>query len=297
MMRIGIGLKSSAYTPEAYAYASYLNKNGIDVQLEHEKLLCLNNDLNIYFMGFRPSVIYKKKTAIEIHEYQSLSTAPFPRIKDFLKVNINKKPKGRIFLNRVVKERLGFNDDIPYIYRDMGVDKDFYQSSNKEKEFDIVYSGSIRGRQGLIPQLYRLASLGFKLLIIGDIEISIVKLFSKFNNNVIFTGRVSREQLPDLYNICRAGLNFTPDIYPFNLQTSTKTLEYLASGLRVITNKYYWSERFFLGQESHRIILEEINIFFEIQNIETRFSNIDSYEWDYILDKSNLIGFINGVSR
>ncbi|EGR1137019.1 glycosyltransferase family protein [Vibrio cholerae] len=296
-MRVGIGLKYNAYTPEAYAYASYLNKNGVDVQLEHESLLCLNNDLNVYFMGFRPSVIYKKNTAIEIHEYQSLSTEPFPKIKDFLKVNINKKPKGRIFLNSTVKERLRFNDDIPYIYRDMGVDKAFYQSSKANKEFDIVYSGSIRGRQGLIPQLYRLASLGFKLLIIGDVEVSIIKLFSKFGKNVIFTGRVSREQLPDLYKICRAGLNFTPDIYPFNIQTSTKTLEYLASGLRVITNKYYWSEFFFLGQESHCVFLDEIDVFFEINNINTRFVNIEDYEWEHILYKSNFIGFINGVSR
>nr|MBJ6958412.1 hypothetical protein [Vibrio cholerae] len=121
----------------------------------------------------------------EIHEYQSLSTEPFPKIKDFLKVNINKKPKGRIFLNSTVKERLRFNDDIPYIYRDMGVDKAFYQSSKANKEFDIVYSGSIRGRQGLIPQLYRLASLGFKILIIGDVEVSIINLFSNFGKNVI----------------------------------------------------------------------------------------------------------------
>ncbi|EGR3967133.1 glycosyl transferase [Vibrio cholerae] len=295
-MRVGIGLKSSAYTPEAYAYASYFNKSGIDVQLEHESLLCLNNDVNIYFMGFRPSVFYKKNTAIEIHEYQSLSTAPFPKFKDLLKVNINKKPKGRIFLNSIVKERLSFNDDIPYVYRDMGVDKAFYQSPNKNKEFDIVYSGSVRGRPGLIPQLYRLATLGFKLLIIGDVEVPIIKLFSKFGKNVIFTGRVSREQLPDLYKICRAGLNFTPNIYPFNIQTSTKTLEYLASGLRVITNKYYWSDKFFLGQLCHCIFLEDISVFFEIQNVNSQFNNIESYEWNYILGKSNLYGFINEVA-
>ncbi|HGS4862456.1 TPA: hypothetical protein ACMDP8_003577 [Vibrio cholerae] len=292
-MRVGIGLKSNAYTPEAFAYASYLNKNGVDVQLEHERLLCLNNDLNIYFMGFRPSVLYKKNNAIEIHEYQSLSTAPFPKFKDFLKVNINKNPKGRIFLNSIVKDRLSFNDDIPFMYRDMGVDKDFYQSSSDNKEFDIVYSGSIRGRPGLIPQLYRLATLGFKLLIIGDVEVSIIKLFSKFGKNVIFTGRVSREQLPGLYKICRAGLNFTPDIYPFNIQTSTKTLEYLASGLKVITNKYYWSKNFFCGQEENCFFLENINSFFEFNNTNIKFKDIENYEWDYILKNSGFYEFIN----
>ncbi|EGR2427771.1 glycosyltransferase [Vibrio cholerae] len=294
-MRVGIGLKSNAYTPEAFAYASYLNKNGVDVQLEHERLLCLNNDLNIYFMGFRPSVLYKKNTAIEIHEYQSLSTAPFPKVKDFLKVNINKNPKGRIFLNSVVKERLSFNDDIPYIYRDMGVDEAFYQSSSNNKEFDIVYSGSIRGRPGLIPQLYRLATLGFKLLIIGSVEVSIIKLFSKFGKNVIFTGRVSREQLPDLYKNCRAGLNFTPDIYPFNIQTSTKTLEYLASGLMVITNKYHWSESFFLGNERYCIFLEKLESYIEIECKPEKFPCIEEYEWSSILKKADFYNFINCI--
>jgi hypothetical protein len=57
-------------------------------------------------------------------------------------------------------------------------------------------------------------------------------------------GPVSRDQLPEIYKNARFGLNYTPDIYPYNVQTSTKTLEYLASGLGVISNKYKWSEFF-----------------------------------------------------
>lgn len=40
-------------------------------------------------------------------------------------------------------------------------------------------------------------------------------------------GPVNRDQLPEIYKNARFGLNYTPDIYPYNVQTSTKTLEYL----------------------------------------------------------------------
>ncbi|PRQ62662.1 glycosyltransferase [Vibrio sp. V01_P9A10T6] len=293
-MRVGIGLKLGSYTPEAYAYEKFLTENGIEVQLEDEVSLCIDNDINIYFMGFRPAQIHKKKTEIEIHEYQSLSTYPLAKFKDYLKININKKPERRIFLNEIVKNRLNFNDDIPYIYRDMGVDKEFYQVSHNKKNFDIVYSGSIHGRKGLINELYRLASLGFKLLIIGDVDSTIMKIFSRFNNSVIFTGRVRREDLPDLYNMCRAGLNYTPNIYPFNIQTSTKTLEYLASGLMVITNSYYWSNRFFAGQNQHCIFLEDLNNYIEIECKDMRFNSIEDYEWNVVLRKSGFYNFIKG---
>ena len=47
-MNIGIGLKKTAYTPEAYAYEKYLTSKGFKVQLEQEEKLDLNNDINIY---------------------------------------------------------------------------------------------------------------------------------------------------------------------------------------------------------------------------------------------------------
>jgi hypothetical protein len=46
-MNIGIGLKKTAYTPEAYAYERYLISKGLKVQLEQEENLDLNNDVNI----------------------------------------------------------------------------------------------------------------------------------------------------------------------------------------------------------------------------------------------------------
>src|SRR5690606_2923229 len=116
----GIPLSHNAYTPEAYAYEQYLTSKGWQVQLDYE--LDPNNDINIFFMGTRPFWKEKKGRAKEIHEYQSLSTPPYAKIKNFSKKIINKKPDGRIFLNKIVAQHFNFNNNIPCIYRDMGVD-------------------------------------------------------------------------------------------------------------------------------------------------------------------------------
>lgn len=239
-MKIGVTLSRNAYTPEAYAYEKYL-KN-LDHQVELDYQLDPNNDLNIYFMGIRPFWKKKEGRAIEIHEYQSLSTPPYAHFKNFAKKRVNKQPSGRVFLNEFVHRDLNFSDNIPYIYRDMGVDEALFQSPSENPLYDIVYCGSIAGRNGLIEVMIKLAE-NYKVVVVGnvgDLERSLLK-----HENITILGRVERSDLPEIYRNARFGLNFTPDIYPFNIQTSTKTLEYLASGLGVISNRYYWSEEFF----------------------------------------------------
>lgn len=242
-MKVGIGLREGSYTPEAYAYKSYLDGKSVDVELVSTDKLSPYNDVNIMFMGIDPLWKCEKSDTIVIHEYHSLSTPRFARVKDSVKSLINKKPQGRIFLNQVVRNKLGFNDSVPYIYRDMGVDAALFQKPDEDPEYDVLYCGSISGRSGLIQEFKRLSSIGIKLLVVGNVEDSTKKAFA-LNSNVSFMGPVEREMLPDIYRICRVGLNYTPDLYPFNLQTSTKTLEYLASGLAVLSNKYHWIEDF-----------------------------------------------------
>lgn len=289
-MIVGIPLSKFAYTPEAYAYERYLTSKGWQVQLDYE--LDPNNDINIYFMGMRP--LWKKYIgkAVEIHEYQSLSTPPYAHLKNFTKKIINKKPAARIFLNEIVAQQLSFSDAIPCIYRDMGVDKDFFQHPKDNPEFDIVYSGSIVGRLGLVEILARL-SHQYKVLVIGSVEDEIKELLLK--HNITLTGRVQRHELPNLYANARYGLNYTPDIYPYNIQTSTKTLEYLASGLKVISNKYIWSEN--LSKSYDFIWLDEFLLGKKNYSINSlnKSKFRDKYSWDSVLEKSNLSNFLKQV--
>lgn len=292
-MKVGITLKTNAYTPEAYAYEKYLKKLGHQVQLDYE--LDPSNDINIYFMGTRPFWKKREGCGIEIHEYQSLSTPPYAHFKNFTKKIVNRKPSGRILLNEFVHQDLNFNDNIPYIYRDMGVDEALFQSPSKKPLYDIVYCGSISGRNGLIEILRRLAE-NYKVVVVGqvsDLESSLLK-----HENITILGRVERKDLPEIYRNSRFGLNFTPDFYPYNIQTSTKTLEYLASGLGVISNKYKWSEQFFNKINYKPIWIDDFNFISNIKMMGTNdlSSNLmQEYSWDEILEKSSLDVFLREV--
>ena len=294
-MQVGIGLKSQAYTPEAYAYADYLTQKGVAVQLEHESLLDLNNDINIYFMGIRPFWEKRKGRALEVHEYQSLSTGKFPIFKDYVKRTANRKPAGRIFLNETVGENLGFSDDVPYIYRDMGVDESLFQKPDVNPEYDIVYCGSVNGRVGLVEEIERLAKIGFTLLIIGEVSAEVLGVFKKYSN-VTFTGRVSRDELPGLYRKCKAGLNYTPDIYPFNIQTSTKTLEYLASGLIVISNRYEWVDNFFSRNNISFLLIDDVVNLESIRDLSNDFFvSLKGFSWVDVLESSSFFMFLEAL--
>lgn len=285
-MKIGIPLSQFAYTPEAYAYEKYLKEMGHQVQLDYE--LDPNNDINIFFMGTRPFWKKNEGHAIEIHEYHSLSTPPYAKLRNFSKKIINKKPAGRIFLNTFVHQSLNFNDDIPYIYRDMGVDEILFQTPSKNPLYDIIYCGSISGRSGLIENLLELAK-SYKVVVVGKITEQEQALLQV--KNITLLGQVSRDQLPEIYRNARFGLNYTPDVYPYNIQTSTKTLEYLASGLRVISNKYKWVESL---EKSHNFGIVWLDQ--DIYNIGVDgFNNsydMDCYSWNHILHNSGFLNFL-----
>lgn len=283
-MKIGITINNISYTPEAYAYEKYLTKLGHCIQLDLASNLDPNNDINIYFMGFRPFWVKEKGKALEIHEYQSLSTGTYPRVKNLMKKIINKKPVGRIFLNSIVKSEFGFIDDVPSICRDMGVDDSFFQVPSNNPKYDIVYCGSVNGRIGLVEILSEL-SKKYKIIVIGDVDMSIKNHLISLG--ISFTGRLDRKDIPTIYADARFGLNYTPNIYPFNIQTSTKTLEYLASGLNVISNRYFWAETFFKQLSYTPIWIEQMDL-----EKNSSLPNMDGYAWKNVLDKSNFEKFI-----
>lgn len=288
---VGITISNNSYTPEAYAYADYLRKYGVEVQLDQAHMLDPLHDTHIYFMGLLP--FWKKKGSWrEVHEYQSLSTPNFARTKDLLKKVVNRKPDGRIILNDTVRNILNFKDSVPYILRDMGVDDALFQRPSKNPTFDIVYCGSINGRVGLVEQIIRLAELGFKVLVIGSVTPEVKSILSSAKYNIELAGRVQRKDLPELYRNCRAGLNYTPNIYPFNIQTSTKTLEYLASGLGVISNRYCWSEEFFSRNSGLLSWLSDLVSISDIRSFETPALSFGEYSWGCKLRKIQFLDFV-----
>lgn len=295
-MKIGICLRESSYLPEAYAYREYLTSNNFKIELGYEHELSKDLDIKLKFLGY--SFHYFKKIdkcfIPEIHEYSSISVPPFAKIKDLMKSHLNTKPIGRIFLNEVVKQRFQFCDNIPYILRDMGIDKKFFHIKNEKHEYDVIYCGI--ERDGLIEAILKLLSYNLKILIVGNFSKDFKTFFSN-NGNILFTGKVERNLLPELYRKCRMGLNFTPDIYPFNIQTSTKTLEYCAAGLGVISNRYNWVEKFMISRNANFLWIEDIISNKSIEQFNFIVPDVSDLEWNKVLDNSSLKIFIESFSR
>lgn len=292
-MNLSILLTGKAFLPEAYAYKQYLMARGWDVKLCPPGKPEYQADLVISFQPERLPDLSSYRCRV-IHEYHSLPTGSFPRIRQFIKKSLTRRPNGRIFLSPIVRSELRFQDDVPFINRDMGVDDAFFHDNVVSKEFDIVYCGSIEGRTGIIECIDDLAKMGLRILIVGQPTVEFMAKFDTISN-ICMIGPLPRERVPLVIRRARYGLNFTPDIYPLNIQTSTKTLEYLAAGLGVISSRYKWAEDFFVDGNKPVIWLD--TLFDRNINLPDQLDKVDmsAYRWSRILEGADFEAFLRSL--
>lgn len=293
MIKIIFIRSEKAFLPEIDAYISYFNKTG---EFEAYDSFKLGNDFNIndfdVIWEFKGLGGLNVKDKILIHEYASLSTGYFPLLKNSLKAKINYKPNLRVFLNENVKAGFGFNDSIDYCYRDMGIDESFVNIRNNKKEFDFVYVGAINKERGIdkLLNIFIKKNIG-KLCLIGNIDDEIYKKY-KANKNIIFTGKIPYYEVPKIASKAIYGINYIPNKYPFNIQTSTKLLEYLAMGLKIITTDYKWVRNFEKANNCSFFKLNDGKLDLDIKKIR-KFKyklnfNAKSFLWNNVIDKSGL---------
>ena len=295
-MNIGILLPKKSYVPEAYAYKAYLDKKNCKTSLLSKHYDLKNYQILISFMGIDINYLKKNTDQIFIHEYSSVSTGYLAKPKNLIKKLVNFKPHGRVFQNIKVREELNFRDKIPFIYREMGVDKVFFgKNINIKKEYDIVYSGSLI-RPGVINEILRLGELNLKILIIGFVDNISYKSLKSFKN-IIFAGKLERPELPFQYKKAIAGLNFTPNIYPYYFQTSTKTLEYLAAGIGVVSNKYHWSSMLSKKRKINFLWNHDLKTKKDFDNFLWEFIDVSDLEWTKVLERCNFYCFLNNLKN
>lgn len=293
LLKILFVRSEKAYLPEVDAYIEYFNKTNDFLAFDSEKInkdysLC-DFDVIWEFKGLGRAIT---KDKIVVHEYASLSTGRMPYIKNRIKSLVNGKPDLRVFLNSEVKDGFHFNDNIDYCYRDMGISDEFINVQPSNKEFDFVYIGAI-SKTRHVDNLLRtfVKNKCGKICLIGTPEDEIYNTYKKYKD-IIFTGRVQYSYVPGIASRSIYGLNYIPNIYPYNLQTSTKLLEYLALGLKVITTEYKWVNNFEIENRCSFYKLRNIDEDLDINKISS-FSyinnfNTDNYTWKSIIDKSNI---------
>lgn len=297
MIKIAILHEGKAYMPEIGAYASYLNESGeflVDV-VEDAAQITEEYDIVWKVMGLDRK--RNNKQAL-IHEYNTITVGKNAKIKDFLKKLLNTKPDGRIFQNKKVHQVFNFKDNQPFIYRDMGINKQYFLQNDVEKEYDFVYIGTMDPSRELNKMLEMFKkNSDLSIILIGTPDPNLEKDYGELPN-VHFIGRVPYEELPLMAAKARYGMNYIPDVFPFNKQTSTKLLEYCALNLKVVTTSYEWVNEF---EKENNASFYKLNG--DLSNLNRdvleKFDfvtpDLSHFEWHTLFDKAELIPFIKAV--
>lgn len=298
---------NKAILPEIRAYKRFFEKRGFEViDIEYNKLkFILEKELKTsilwYFMGFYPTTIEAK---FIIHDYRSLSIGKFARMKDKIKKIFNRKPNLRIFLNKNIKKALNFNDNIPYVYIDMGLPETIFNYIYKSytKKYDFIYVGAInkeREIDKLLQVFFKKYGTKKSFILVGPYEIQIKNKFSRFRN-IIFTGKLPQGKVFELIKQSEFSISLIPNKYPYYYQTPTKLLEYLALGSKIIINNNPMQisllkktgnleKVFIMKYQNYDDFPSEMDLKFIDQ---CRLDSIEKYLWENLLIESRILEYI-----
>jgi len=294
-VKIGLIKNDKAFSPEIEGYLDFF-KPISQVQTavyDNFKKADESSDVVIVFFGFIP--FWVKHGSLVIAEYASLSIGRFSFVKNVLKRLLNIRGEYYIFLNEEVRKNLFFSSRVPYSLRGMGFVKDnCKQSLNVKKEFDFVYCGSV-GRSGVIEAILKIESLGFFIAVVGNTEKE-GEVLSNVSKNICCFGKTSLKKSYEIMASARYGLNFTPDIFPYNIQDSTKVIEYCALGLGVVTNRYKWVNEFEERIGAKFMSFQAVDSYESVSNFNFQQGDIENYSWDKVILKTDLMGFIEGAT-
>lgn len=299
MIRIVGWLPERSYGPEVYALSDYLNSlpdvafTIAEPATAEEHLEYSDFDLAYIKMGFAP--IWKKSPVPEIHDYSSAAGGTTATLKHLIKKHCSRKPILRSFLSPYVESRFGFSDGIPRIYRDMGIPDTFYSPARDlrvRREYDLFYAGSINATRQTGDMLNAIVKSARSILIAGKPSNEIYQMY-KESPYVEFTGTVKHHHIPELASKCYAGINFTPDRAPFNLQTSTKVLEYLGMGMPVVSNDYEWVRRFERESGARLLKFKQLeHVVSNLYNFDFIIPDMSAYRWSKVFNASGIYSAI-----
>ena len=287
-----------SFMPEVNAYIKYFSSRNIScVVTTPGELKNTARDVEWFFLGLDYST--PQKGIIRIHEYTSLSTPPVAGLKDFIKQKINTRPHYRIFLNAYVQEGMGFTDDVPFGFRDMGIQAEWLETDIplREKKVDFIYTGDVSA-QRKIPELLQLFTTASwrerTILVISQRYGELQQQFKRYPN-ISFTGPLPHQEVRDRLLTARYAVNFIPDMAPFNGQTSTKLLEYAAVKLPVVSTRYQWIKAFRETYGGEYFFLEAGLGNFNwqaISHFNYSFPNLANWTWEKQIERSGIVAFL-----
>ena len=290
---------NKAFLPEVHAYARLFGSLGINCQTAlPQDVEKIDTDVEWHFIGLDTG---KPKGRIKIHEYASGSIGPLRAFKNLSKKLLNVKPDFRLFLNPYVKKRFGFDDGIPFGYRDMGINTDWMAPTGSfpgSYQYDFVYIGDLspaRRPEGLLD-VFTHTSLKDKTLLVISSNYSHLQTKYRHYSNIIFKGPCEHSVIRSMLLEARYGINYIIDKEPFSRQTSTKFLEYAACGLPVISTQYTWIEEFSLKYGGQYFYLNNNMSNFTWEAVQAfTFSppDLSGWTWEKQIKASGVLEFLD----
>lgn len=285
-MKIFFVSSERAILPEIVAYRDFFTKRGwVCENIKYSALKKIKDEYHIVwiFMGLN---LIRPKNKIVVHEYSSLSVGRFPKLKNFLKKILNCKPDVRVFQNRDVEKEMNFKDKIPSFYRDMAVSNGFGIEHSNNKEFDFIYCGAINNERRLDTVLDEfILNKRKNIVVLGKIPKEYYEKYGSYKN-INLVGEVDYSNIPQYLRKSRVGINIIEDKYPYNIQTSTKILEYLSCGLGVYTTCNNWCLKY---EESNDVKFSYFKIGLFDVNVECYFdSKVKIRNWEDVINASKI---------
>ena len=279
MYKLVIESSERAFLPEIRAYVEYFRRNEFEVVVaERREYLPSDFDVALLFHGFHP--FWSEYPPVVVGEYHSLSVGRFGRVKDFVKRLLNVRSDLYVFLSGDMRRYMWFLESVRCAYRPMG----HYSTTSErnqyaQKRYDVVYSGSIR--PGVRETILYLAELGLTVAVVGEGG-------GLSHGNVTCFGRLDVLGSYEVIIQAKYGLNITPDIFPLNVQDSTKVVEYCALGLGVITNRYSWINGFELARGGRFLDISSVKDRSDVKEFDFIVPSVSDLEWSVVMNRSGI---------
>lgn len=289
-MKVAICRSAKAYLPETDAYVAYLGSRGIKARCVDDRRKIAPDEIAILFR-FEDQFARDFSAKKRIHEEHNVPVGLRGKLRSAL-LAVGPNPDGQIRLHQADEAlpRL----DCPTLVRSCGIDPALFEVERRANpEFDLVYCGSL-DRPGVVQEIERLAAHGFSIAVYGRVPPGTPQ--SRMEAlGVRFFGRIGRTEVPEALANARAGLNFTPDRPPWNVQESMKTLEYLAAGLPVVSNRYGWVRSFAEERGTEILWLDDIGNPEDLSSGTSHRVDLSDRAWPDMLDRVGFIDFLKTV--
>lgn len=302
-MTIAFVHNGSAILPEIAAYRQYFEKMGYQTRVcRRSELRKLRPDIEWHFMGLD---IGPRPTAqLIIHEYASLSTGRFNQLKDLAKKWLNRKPNFRIFINEYTKNGFRFSDGVPDGIREMIFLPNLPGNLPSEKKYNFIYAGSTDSNRQPENWLRWFAPGGClekrSVLVLGPKRPNLEHAFPY--PWIEFHDTVHPTEVINYLKQAQFGINYQPDVAPFNEQPSAKMLAYAAARLPIITTNYAWVQhfqrnyggRYFFIPKSGTLSWEALN------NFRFEFPDLANWTLEVQLERSGVLDLLtrhSGLQR